>query len=262
MLPQERRLSARVANVYRTRAQGRLSTPIPLRARRFWGRSAAAATLPGRGRALDRDGVGVLGSARGRPATFVMTAGNARVNNVGRGPRQTTLEPDMVERGQLAAEAVLPLEVQLGDGQAFAVGYLGEDRAPGIDDHRVAVRGAALAVMAGLRGCEHVGQVLDGARTQEDLPMVLARAIREGRRYREHPGPLAGQAPVQLGEAHVVADREADAAGGGFGDHDRFAALDRLRFLEVLEPGHVDVEEMDLAIGGERLALGSDQHRR
>ena len=47
---------------------------------------------------------------------------------------------------------------------------------------RLAERLAALRVLAVLRGSEHVDLVLDGARAQQRVPVVLAGRQRERRR--------------------------------------------------------------------------------
>src|SRR6266851_8075892 len=70
------------------------------------------------------------------------------------------VEAAVIEGGHLATQPVLAVEVQLGDRDAFSIGDLGQDRAPGVHDDRVSVGGASLAEGAGLGGRALVGEAL------------------------------------------------------------------------------------------------------
>src|SRR5437870_1748972 len=68
-----------------------------------------------------------------------------------------------------------PLEVDLPEEQAFPVRSFGDDRAPGIDDHRMTVGRPPGAVPAGLRRRHHEDLVLDRTGAQERLPVDTSR---------------------------------------------------------------------------------------
>ena len=75
----------------------------------------------------------------------------------------------------------------------------------------------------------------------------------------QHAGPAARELAVELREAQVVADREPDRAENGRRRHDLVPGHDGPRFLEVLHARQVDVEEVDLAVDGERRPVGPEE---
>ena len=105
-----------------------------------------------------------------------------------------------------------PGAVELGRDDAVLVGRLREHDAPRIDDHRAAVARLAALGAAPLvrRGDEAL--VLDRAGAEQQLPVVLAGRERERGRHGDELGAVDGEAPVELGEAQVVADGQPDAA--------------------------------------------------
>src|SRR5205807_8786483 len=114
---------------------------------------------------------------------------------------------------------------------------------------------------AELRGRDDERQVLDGARLQERMPVVAAGVQRERRRHREDARALAGERAVELGEAQVVADGEADLGRAGVDDDRLFAGLDRGRLAVGGAVGDGDVEEVDLAVDAANFAAGIDVDR-
>ena len=92
-----------------------------------------------------------------------------------------------------------------------AVGRLGEDRPPRVDHHAAAEAGAARLVVADLAGRHHEALVLDRPRPQQHLPVVPPGVHHERRRHHQQLRAAGdGQLPVELREAQVVADRQAD----------------------------------------------------
>src|SRR3954452_11769493 len=112
---------------------------------------------------------------------------------------------------QGAADLLLALEVELGEGEGLRVRRGREDDAPRVDDHRAPAGADAGGVLADLVGGDDERLPLDRPRAQQDLP-VIARG-REGERGRHGDDlrALDGEDPVELGEADVVTDREAEA---------------------------------------------------
>ena len=70
--------------------------------------------------------------------------------------------------------------------------------------------------------------------------------------------PALGQRPVEGGKAHVVADRQAEQAPRRLREHGPLAARIGGRFAPALAAGQVDVEEVDLVVGGDDVAVGID----
>src|SRR5438067_723783 len=70
---------------------------------------------------------------------------------------------------------------------------------------------ASWVVVADLRGGDDVTLLVDLTLPLHHLPVVPPGVEHEGGRYREHlRAAVYRQMPVQLGEAQVVADRQAD----------------------------------------------------
>ena len=90
--------------------------------------------------------------------------------------------------------------------------------------------------------------------------MVLARLQREGRRDREHLGSAQRQQPVELREAHVVADREAELRSSSLRGHDLPSGGDGFA-LQVLAVRGLHVEEVDLAVDRRHLPVRPEKGR-
>src|SRR2546421_11738789 len=86
------------------------------------------------------------------------------------------------------------------------------------------------------------------------MPVVLAGVEREMGGNGGEQRSLEGEDPVQLGEAEVVADRQADRPALDLGDDRLLAVLLGLR-LAVGEPADLDIEEVDLPVRGGEIAL-------
>ena len=117
------------------------------------------------------------------------------------------------------------------------------------------------SVIADLIGGHHERLVLDRPGADQDLPVGLARDLRERRGKREHTRAADRQDPEQLREAEVVADRQPEReALRRLGQDDLVARLLGRR-LPVLGPPDDDVEHVDLAVDRSDLAVGADVHR-
>ena len=78
----------------------------------------------------------------------------------------------------------------------------------------------------------------------------------------QRDGALVDQAPIELGEAHVVADTQAQLAERRVADHDLFAGHDLVGLLERGAVGEVHVEQVDLAVHALDLARVREVDRR
>ena len=133
------------------------------------------------------------------------------------------------------------------------------DGTPGIDDQRVTIALALAFMRSGLGGGEHEAAVLDGARAQQRVPMGFAGPHREGGRHGEERRPAFGERAIQRRKAHVVADREADAAPGQVRDHSGFARLVIGGLAIALATRQIDIEHMDLVVACDHRAVWRDQ---
>ena len=89
--------------------------------------------------------------------------------------------------------------------------------------------------------------------------MRLAGLLGEGGRRRQDLRPGHGLGPEQMRETHVVADAEADLGKRQVGDHrPRARPVDRA-FAPALAIVEIHVEHVDLVIGGDLVAIGTEQ---
>ncbi len=117
-------------------------------------------------------------------------------------------------------------------------------------------------VRADLVGRDDEGLVLDRPRPDQRLPVVARRRQRERGGNRDDPRAPDGEDPVELGEAQVVADGQAQGrAAGGFRQDDLGARILGGR-LAVDGARDLDVEHVDLAVDGLDLAVGADVDAR
>src|SRR5262245_22160297 len=85
---------------------------------------------------------------------------------------------------------------------------------------------------------------------------------RERRRDAENLRSRPNEPAVELGEAEVVTDREADRADRGRDDDGLLPRLPRLGFLRRDLAGDLDVKQMNLPIAASKIAARREQHRR
>src|SRR5215510_9776390 len=113
---------------------------------------------------------------------------------------------------------------------------------------------APVLMQTALGGREHVAAILDGARTDQDVPVGLAGLLGERRRDRDEGGSGLRERAIERWEAQVVADREAQAAPRQIGRHRRLAGLEAVRFAIALAAREVDVKHMNLVVARDDLA--------
>src|SRR5262249_13391416 len=123
-----------------------------------------------------------------------------------------SVEPGVTQAGQLAPDPLQAGTVDLGQNDALTLSRTCHHRAPGIDEHRAGVVGEPVRAHASLVGGQEIALVLDRARAAEHVPVGGARGEGEGGRDEENLRAGPNQAAVELREAKVVADREAEDA--------------------------------------------------
>jgi hypothetical protein len=128
--------------------------------------------------------------------------------------------------------------------------------APGINYHAVAVALLARQGFPHLSGDDDKALVLHRAGAQQQFPMVAAGVPREGGRHQQQLRAGQGVQAVQLGEAEVVADRQAGEDAVDFRDHHLVATADRCRFAVAGLPGEADVEQVQLVVARRDAARG------
>ena len=94
----------------------------------------------------------------------------------------------MVKRGYSRAHVGDALQVYVGEPDAPALTHVEENLAPRVDDDAVTEGGAAVLMMADLRGSDDEQPGLDGAGAQQNMPMGFARGDGESGRYGDHVG--------------------------------------------------------------------------
>jgi hypothetical protein len=117
-------------------------------------------------------------------------------------------------------------------------------------------------MLADLVGGDHEGLVLDRACAKKDFPVIARR--RDGERGGDRDDARAphGEDAVELGEADVVTDREAELdAGGRVREHDLIARVLDVG-LAVGVSADFDVEHVDLAVDSAQLTAGIHVHAR
>ena len=133
--------------------------------------------------------------------------------------------------------------------------------APGRDDDRVAKGLAAVGVAAGLRGGNDEGAVLDGARPLQHMPVRLAGLAGEGGGRSQRRGARMRLRAIEVREADVVADRDAELQPRQIDDDRAIARMIDGGFAPALAVRQIDVEEMDLVVAGEDLAVAAEEKR-
>ena len=158
----------------------------------------------------------------------------------------------LASEGSVRRISCLALEVEVGDRERLGVRRLGEHEPPRVDDHRAPAGAVAGRVLADLVGGDHERLVLDRAGAQQDLPVLARGGERERGGHGEDARAAGGELAVELGEAQVVTDAQAQLdAVGGRREHDLVARLVGLR-LAVDAAADLDVEHVDLAVGRAR----------
>src|SRR5437867_4764500 len=93
------------------------------------------------------------------------------------------------------------------------------------------------------------------------MPVILACRRREVRRNGDKLRTVECEDAIELGEAHVVTDREAEPPVLDLDDDRLVAGLLRLR-LPVDDTADLDIEQVDLAIGPDDLPVRVEDDAR
>src|SRR5467141_1266293 len=158
---------------------------------------------------------------------------------------EALLQPAVSDRGKARAHLRLEQGIDVGHDHAGPGGPLGDDLAPGIDHHAVAVSLPAVRVLSALGRREHPGEVFDRAGAQQRLPVRAPRGRGEGRGNEDdvHRRERA----IELGKAHVVAHRKRDASEGRFDCAGLGARFDRSCLVEAFR-SEIQPEQVDLVV--------------
>src|SRR5918999_1147330 len=88
----------------------------------------------------------------------------------------------MGETRQFPTHLAEIIEIDLGADKSRPIGKYGNDLAPWIDDHRMAMSFKTLGIFAELIWRDHVNLIFNGARAQQRLPVRFSRVGGECRR--------------------------------------------------------------------------------
>ena len=144
-------------------------------------------------------------SATGRSGASRVNKGPSTAKSVKKGPFLQCQRRRLARLGSSWRIRARRSRSRSARDQADAVDGLGDDGAPGVDDHAVAEAAHARIVIAGLAGRDHVALVLDRPGAQQHLPVVPTGVGGERGRHQEHPGagdrPAAGRARGSAGRS-------------------------------------------------------------
>src|SRR4051794_7928165 len=116
--------------------------------------------------------------------------------------------------------------IDIGRNHAGLSSCFSEHFAPRPYEHRVTISLAAIRVHATLCRRDHKGSALDRASSQQDIPVRLARGFGEGTWHREEGTARLREPAIELREAQIVADRQANSAPWKIGDSGPVSAGD------------------------------------
>ena len=171
------------------------------------------------------------------------TSSEAKTSSILYSPAVSDGAGGCVQRGS-SVGPLQPFEVELRDGDLLAATACATTVPQG--STIMGGRGCRLChALPPARGREYARFSI--ARARRRLPSVLPRSSvkAEGRRG---PGRRDESALGRALERGRRSNRKADACEACVGDDDRVARSDALGLLQMLEPGEVDVEEMDLPV--------------
>src|SRR6266849_3786218 len=173
---------------------------------------------------------------------------------------RTSAQPRICQRRQFATHALEVFHVERRAHHALLIGCAGEHSPPRVDDHRIAVVAESMNVGAELRWRHHIALIFDRTSADQRVPMGLAGRKRKRARDRKDSCAREREPPVKLRKAQVVAHAETDRAKLGRCRHDLGARDLRVGLFDRNASRQVNVEQMDLAIHGELLAVRAKQH--
>ncbi len=118
---------------------------------------------------------------------------------------------------------------------------------------------AAILVHTGLGRGNDEGAVLDRPGPEQHFPVRLTRLAGKGRRRGQDLRAGNRFRTKQLGEADIIADAEAELAKGQVGHHGLVTGTVDRAFPPAFAIVEIDVEHVDLVIGADLAAVGSEQ---
>lgn len=153
--------------------------------------------------------------------------------------------------------------VELPEHDILALPGLDDDPRHGVDDQAVAPGVVGRAHVARGAAQRDVALVVEGAPLGQQAPVQRARDQVEGARVDEGEGAAARGDHGELGEAHVVADGDGDAAvTRQVHERQPVAPRQHLALAERDAARDVDVEEVHLAVAREQRAVGPEDEGR
>lgn len=173
----------------------------------------------------------------------------------------------MIEHGHGGADFVEVLEVQFGQDVTDSIGCAGNPVTPGIVDCRLPQGGASIVVVSPLIRSKHVGLGFNGSSLQQRMPVRPAGLQGEGGGDGDYLGTGCTQSLVEAREPEIIANAQpylnrTSRPTGHFRDHKFIAGVYAGGLLKSDGIIDVDIEEMNLSIGGHDLSLWRDMDLR
>ena len=153
--------------------------------------------------------------------------------------------------GSRAAHLLDRFGVDLGEAEpGLVAAHVEQHLAPRIDGQRMAVGRPPVLVPADLGGGDDERAGLDRPGAHQHVPVRLAGRHGEGGGDAEDGRAVIAERRIKVGEAQIVADREAERAERRIDDDGAVAAAIGGRFAPAFAGRQIDVEQMDLVVAG------------
>ena len=132
------------------------------------------------------------------------------------------------ERRNTAAHLYHVGKVDIGVDHAGLGASIGKNFTPGIDDQRMSVGIALVAMVPALIRCEHVAPGFDGTRAHQGMPVRLAGGLGKGSRDRDQFSTGMRQCAVQGAKPEVITDRQTEPGERRVDDYGPITGRNRL----------------------------------
>ncbi|TLD31523.1 hypothetical protein PspLS_02697 [Pyricularia sp. CBS 133598] len=173
------------------------------------------------------------------------------------------IEPPLIPERDPRPGPFNSLRVQVCVDDGLDVVGLAQDLGHGVGDEAVAPGVVGRLEVPGRAAERDVELVVDGPGARQQLPVQRTRRHVEGARVQQRKGAPACRDGGQLREPYVVADGHAHlAVGGKVHDGHVVAGGEHVRLSERDLARYVNVEEVDLAVGGQQVARGGEDEGR
>ena len=155
------------------------------------------------------------------------------------------------DNGKLCPDRIDAGEVELHEADFFPCTESLQNRSPGIHSYGIGIGYVLTIFVASGSGCQSEQLVIDGAGTEQDLPVGRTGCHVEGCRNEQDFRTAIAHGLSNLLASEIEADAKSHEAelrfeGGGF-----LPRGQNFRFEEPLSAGNVDIEQVSLSMAGD-----------